>query len=520
MTDRACLYTGEDSAGRPDYLLLQVPKNLSREFEAAHEQEPTSDTVGTKRRRGNGTSKSSSMRTCFTINGRQGDPAVLCTDKASFSIRQIAQSNSLLLLTPKTDASDSETRLQLRGNLDSMLELVPTVPRLSRIPDLLRLTSYRGPEEETDLHTRLRRGAQKDSKQKLKLYRHRQLRSIVQASEAEFEQALKLFRVIELNSRLRLVASSYRIKVLKMLHAQLMIDTLQPTSVPVQKVVRHLVEDGIAEPIARAVLLRWYGKQVASPDGADSEEVYASLDLDAIVRDWGLELLSIHRAPTSLSTFMNTWRKEVGELFEGSVDLRLLRGNALLHPSPLPTTLFPAPGVVVPASAMGGGSPASGFVPQQVPPSQVQYYPASELQQDAAQRFAELFLTRPHWTHDELLPFIEDMAPGSNGQQSLDTAAAESLRKEQRKVIDGLLMKFTRSRVVKLADAPEVSDTAADVSKDHLAGAGGTAGAGRPGQSSSRRNKAAAAAEAAIKAQAMAKQVCKDTKVYSARMKY
>ncbi|CAD6891330.1 unnamed protein product [Tilletia controversa] len=546
MTDRVSVLTAPTEGDAPSYLLLQVPKDLIASFDPPQSaaSDEASSTGPTKRKREEDAGRDLTKKcSSFAINGRHSDSAVLCTDTASYTIRQISQSNSLLLLTPSSDLLTGSTTLHLKASLETILELVPSVPRLSRIPDLLRPTAFAGPEEEVELQERILRD--EGTKRKLKTFTHRQLRSIVQASEAEFVQALCEFRVIQLGSRLRLIAASYRVKLLKLIHAQLMLDSLSSSRVPVEAMTKTLAkENNVPEAITRAALLKWYGEPIDTPEAPKGEAdgntaEMACLRSEPIARDIGLELLSKHRTPTSLPTFLSEWKKAVGELFEDHAQIALLRGYSLLHPSALPVALFPPPGTVASAPSLHSNSASAGALtatPELVNPTSIQYYPASLLPSEPAQRFAELFLTRPHWTQDELLPFLEDLAPGPSSTSSQGSKAStggkkdeeDKQRKSQRKVIDSFLMKFTRSRTVKLAE-PAVL-----VIKDEATAAATAATAGttlpKPipsggmlmggGTFSSLKGAARKRAAAAAAAAAVASQVCKDIKVYSARMKY
>ncbi|KAL9935765.1 hypothetical protein V8E36_005342 [Tilletia maclaganii] len=583
IMDRVSVYTSPSTDDPPSYLLLQVPKDLIAAFEPVFEPVPVPAPApaaaaaeaktgadderahaALKRKRDVGDEEGgATQRKCFTINGKHTDSAVLCTDAASYTIRQIAQSNSLLLLTPSFDLDTDNTALNLQANLETILELVPAVPRLSRIPDLLRATAYQGAEEEVELQARVQREKAREvgsdtaaARRKLKMYTHRQLRSIVQASEAEFAHALHEYRVIEMGSRLRLVSSKYRTGTLmKLIHAQLMLDGIKFTRVPVADLVKTLaVENKVPEAITRAALLTWYGQPVVEPANEDREHEpleFACLRPETLVRDIGLELLSKHRTPTRLAAFQREWKREVGELFEEYINASLLRGSCLLHPSPLPTALFPATGQIVLAgstttkanaqtaaagsapgpAAAAARPPGGGLTPELLRPHSIQYFPSSLLPTEPAQRFGELFLTRPHWTQDELLPFLEDLAPGSSSSllttSGSDAAAAEKRQKEGRKAIDSLLMKFTRSKTVKLAE-PTIAEVGGDGDDDDATGTkartgsgagpapGGRMGSFGTGGGLGGRKKAAAAAAAV----AAANQVCRDVKVYSARMKY
>lgn len=91
------------------------------------------------------------------IKGRNDDEAVLCTDTHTWTVRQMTQSNSLLLCSldghaPHVEercadvAADSEapSALTVRINIAEVLELVPVVPRMGRIETLLEASAYSG----------------------------------------------------------------------------------------------------------------------------------------------------------------------------------------------------------------------------------------------------------------------------------------------------------------------------------------------------------------------------------------
>lgn len=96
----------------------------------------------------------------LTINGRFKDDAILSTTDKTYSIRQVSQSNSLLLCSTtkaKIDNLDSstgdqddeeESALQLNTTLTSTLELLLVPPKLERISNLLKWSLYQGQEEE------------------------------------------------------------------------------------------------------------------------------------------------------------------------------------------------------------------------------------------------------------------------------------------------------------------------------------------------------------------------------------
>ena len=66
--------------------------------------------------------------------------------------------------------------------------------------------------------------------------------------------------------------------------------------------------------------------------------------------------------------------------------------------------------------------PQGNYVEINVPGSSainVKYFPASSLPVDPVARFAELFLTCPRWSADEIAPFLFDIAVNSKERDKL-----------------------------------------------------------------------------------------------------
>lgn len=114
-------------------------------------------------------------------------------------------SNSLLVCLPPspndpsyTLTADEEDRptLQIRDICHQVLECVPVAPNLERIRTVLRASAWEGMGS-GGLGKRKREDG---DGRKVKRWTKEQLRSVVQASEAELEQGLKERNVIEVDS--------------------------------------------------------------------------------------------------------------------------------------------------------------------------------------------------------------------------------------------------------------------------------------------------------------------------------
>lgn len=190
--------------------------------------------------------------------------------------------------------------------------------------------------------------------------------------------------------------------------------------------------------IFEAVLTRWFGEE--------KEKGVVELDGRKVARFVGLELLklkersgsrkgggsssdAISRLPL-LDDFMAEWRMRLGDVFStshrggegglsstttttthGLVDLSLLRGQFLLHTDPLSGT----------ATTTNPKRTTSTTSSRPAPPlrQRISYYPSSHLPLEPAARFQSLFTTRAQWQLDDLLPFIEDVAPEAKRREAL-----------------------------------------------------------------------------------------------------
>jgi len=95
------------------------------------------------------------------------------------------------------------------------------------------------------------------------------------------------------------------------------------------------------------------------------------------------------------------WKAAVGDTFEASVSLTLLSGNYLVSSDMLT------------------------------------YFPSSGLPVDPSNRFADLFLTRPRWKADDIVPFLSDIAVSNKDRDKL-------LLKHARAITDGQGLWYTR----------------------------------------------------------------------------
>lgn len=110
---------------------------------------------------------------------------------------------------------------------------------------------------------------------------------------------------------------------------------------------------------------------------------------------------------------MNQWNDAVGISCEGivKVDLLLVSDTSLTPDSNLPKSkgnyLYTLP---------------------QTQNRSLLYFPASELSTDPATRFADLFLTRPRWSSDDITPFLVDLAISKKDRDKLLLKYARAIK--------------------------------------------------------------------------------------------
>jgi len=357
-----------------DYRLIEVPPDLEAYWE-----------------RGEGP---------LTFNGRANDEAVLVTRDATYAVRQVSQTNSLLLCGLEHN-DNGELVLRMHQNARDTLELVRTSARLGRLAELLEADAYTGPDDE-----------HRDERH----YTWSEVRSIVQASEAELQQGLRMHHVVELDGTygaltagvLRRVAPPLVEHLLRTLLAHLDVLACAPDRLPYGAVCDALAARS-CRAVAEAVVGDWFCAAPAPCGGAVPTHV--PLARADTARFLGLQLLRTAKR-ARLVDFLARWRAELGPLApDAALPLlqvrraRLRQGHYLLSPPP-------ASFAAVSAHAAPPGEPAAEALAEALT---IEAFSHTSLPLAPAQRFQDLFLVREQWVREELVPFIEPLAAGGAG---------------------------------------------------------------------------------------------------------
>ncbi|KAH8994018.1 sister chromatid cohesion protein Dcc1 [Lactarius akahatsu] len=309
----------------------------------------------------------------LAIKGGTDDDAVLCTSERTYNIRSVVLSNSILVISPP-DADGTGDQVVIQDSLNELLELVPTVPRLHRLNTLLKEHEWEEGHEEEEENF----GAAKRKRITVD-----QARAELQASEQELAQALREKHILILDGR------SYLILELLLMH---LVSLSQPhDAASVQELSQPLEDEHEVKREVTLQVMRWFGQ-------VDAENVSWNVDVEKLVRQVGLGVLRQHKNdPVPEDEFMAKWNAAVGDTFASSTSLQLLTGNYLCASSPFCSSTM------------------------------LSYFPCAGLPVDPVARFSDLFLTRPRWKAEDIVPYLSDIAVDSKDLDKLLLRYARAL---------------------------------------------------------------------------------------------
>ncbi|WWD05076.1 hypothetical protein V865_003147 [Kwoniella europaea PYCC6329] len=322
----------------------------------------------------------------LTIKGKPSDDAVLCTPNSTFQLRTVGISNSILVCRSPSSSSTKEGRkdtLQIRDTCHEILECVAISPNLERIRTILKDSAWKGINSSTNNNLGKRKRA--DKEKKVKKWTKDQLSSVIQCSEEELEKGLKERNVIEVNGKMLLLPSKELKELLSIVLSLLTIHSLDPTKSNTalsQPILEALQDDHEVDPSITTEVLTLFGELVKEDE---KEEEMWKADVKRIIREIGKGLL-VGVKDKKLDEFEDEWRNEVGEEWGDEIDIRLLEGEYLLTPKPLTTS-----------TTFSSSS------------SLISHFPISSLPLQPSERFSDLFITRPKWRPEEIIPFLKGL---------------------------------------------------------------------------------------------------------------
>ncbi|KZT40801.1 hypothetical protein SISSUDRAFT_982864, partial [Sistotremastrum suecicum HHB10207 ss-3] len=324
----------------------------------------------------------------LSIRGRTTDNAVLCTNSKTYNIRAVSVSNTFFVGTSPTYQEEIHSsavtgdKLVIRDSINQIFELVPCVPKIERFDAMFRGQEY-GEQDEDGSDEEEVNSVDPLSERPVSTTKvtYDDLLADVQASDTELRNALKQSHILSINSHLRPIAPAYLTHILV-----LVLNTL--STISSQQTQGKVKIPDITEPlefqhhIPREVttqVLEWFGITTNGEWEMDKLEVVKAVGYGT--------LMKYKERPVDQIQFIDEWAEAVGDAYAEHVGLKILEGNYLSN------------------------STANGV--------QLKFFPSSELPADPATRFADLFLTRPRWSAEDIVPFLKSIAVDAKERDKL-----------------------------------------------------------------------------------------------------
>lgn len=255
------------------------------------------------------------------IKGGLNEKVVLCSSSRTYELKEAEISNSLILapalkfgqqtttsplkvsknhinrsLDKSTEAEGSENRkerelehLNILKIFNEYFECRPIKPRFRKLYDLLQLTRYSGPENETNIETRF-------------LFTWKQLLDTTQCSESEFQSGLNLLRAIPIGRHIRAFSVEYEHRVVS-----IMLGLIDENSWDLDEIDRDITITSLAgivpEEIAEGLLDIYTEPSASKPGKLQYKEDYVCQIVARHILQPGMKF---HR-----EDFMSTWQEDL-----------------------------------------------------------------------------------------------------------------------------------------------------------------------------------------------------------------
>lgn len=261
------------------------------------------------------------------FKGGLNEQVILCASDKCYEVKSAEISNSLLVLPIKSAQETSKSPIKspkagdvnksldrsleddsetLDDTIDITIEDTPITkifyeyfelreikPKLKKIHDLLKLTTYCGPENE-------------DTVDKKHLFSFSQLLRTVQCSEGEFIKALEQFRCIELEGKLRIMEQSYEFRVLS-----LMLGVVSENSWQMDQIDKDVTVDSLYGIIPTEIcskLFDFYTHKIEATGKFQYKEDLVARIMAANILQSGLKF--------QIDDFMSTWQETLPDGME------------------------------------------------------------------------------------------------------------------------------------------------------------------------------------------------------------
>jgi len=308
------------------------------------------------------------------VKGGETENIVICSNDATFELKEAETSNSLLVMPSLLEASVVETcngrklKSQLvHGIYHTYYEMKPTKPKLQALRRILARHPYKGKSHVTDV----------DKNSGLSFS---ELKRIIQASETELLNQINELHTVKIDGKWRLMDMGLLYSWVTYLDS-----ILREKQLPLDEVTAEEVEDWMGLFEIKQVNV----KCISMFMGEDRDNL--KWNCAAVSRLFALYLLPELRAFDS-KDFFAAWQESVPLGVATCEDH--LRGVAL--------------------------------VDYDCTPSLVKYLPEFELPEEVNERLDALFRTRPKWTLEDISPYLKPLTDGTSNVAALLTKFARS----------------------------------------------------------------------------------------------
>ncbi|KAK9476582.1 sister chromatid cohesion protein Dcc1 [Lipomyces japonicus] len=286
------------------------------------------------------------------------EPTFLCSYSKTFQVRQISQSNTLLLLSPRNDSSLVATTLP-----GGYLELVDTSSSSSSSKPSLDFSCI------PFYHDRYLLQASSMQSLESRQLSLSQFQSRSPVSPVEFRQAWVENLGVEIDGFAYRLSHQLVSQLIPIVFAAVQADELDLDNLFLNDVVRsvHQVDDDEPVQVIETILSRF--------SHLPAQEPYR-FDRDQLTKWLGITVLADMAAfdDVKLADFMTAWGASLPTFLDTSCNLALLTGQYV-----------------------------------QLEPELIRFLPSSRLPDDPATRFERLFAIKSSWHVDEIIPFLTEI---------------------------------------------------------------------------------------------------------------
>jgi len=293
----------------------------------------------------------------LVLRGEEGDSAVLCSDSATFDVKEAETSNSMLLLPnlslpPDECVSKGVERTlawrEVSGVFYKYLELVEVRPRMRKLQTILLENLYTGEEEKVG-----------------PTFDH--LLDRVQCSEAQLKEGLKNLEAVKVKGQWFVLDQDYQMKVLGYI-----LRFFDENSWGLDCVRKRETVETLGDLVPKEIVDQVFDVYCGPMEGGSNDEF--SLDKDKVCRFYGNFLLAVN-TKYNLTEFLDMWQKAVPDGI--TTDISQLSGLILLEDDKDPVL--------------------------------VRRFTEASLPDNISDRLQVLFCARERWTLEEISPFVQSL---------------------------------------------------------------------------------------------------------------